>query len=59
MIKEKLHDKLDTSEIKQTRCKLPFRNNSNEALKNSDITFGNSRFKWFTFDVAKGSSLKD
>ena len=53
-----LENKLDSEEIKQTRYKLPFKDRSIEALKNRDITFGKSRFKWFTFDVAKGSSLK-
>ena len=55
---EILHNKLDTKEIKQTTSKLSFRDLTIAALKNSKITFGKSRFKWFKFDVSKGSSLK-
>jgi len=55
---EKLHNELDTNEIKQTRFKLPFKDRSIGELKKTDITFGKSRFKWFKFDVPKGSSLK-
>ncbi len=55
---EKLHNELDTNEIKQTRFKLPFKERSIGELKKTDITFGKSRFKWFKFDVPKGSSLK-
>ncbi len=54
---EKLHNELDTNEIKQTRFKLPFKDRSIGEFKKTDITFGKSRFKWFKFNVPKGCIL--
>ena len=75
---KKLHNELQTNEIKQTTNKkgsaspsgsaspgsrqktplIPFRDSSIQAIKKIDISFGARRFKWFKFDVSKGSSLK-
>ena len=37
---------------------IPFRDSSIQLIKKTDISFGTKRFKWFKFDVSKGSSLK-
>ena len=39
--------------------KLSFIDRSIEAIKKINIEFNKSRFKWFSFDISKGSSLKE
>ena len=58
---EKLDNKLETKEIKQTvnkRPVIPFRDSAIENIKKTNTDFGTKRFKKFKFDVSKGTSLK-
>ena len=43
---------------RKKRALLPFRDTSIEKLIKTNIEFEGKRFKWFKFDVPKGSSLK-
>ena len=58
---EKLDNKLETGEIKQTRNKrpiIPFRDSAIDRIKKTDTEFGRKRFKEFKFNISKGTSLK-
>ena len=58
---KKLDNKLDTTEIKQTRSKRPtihFRDSAIDKLIKTNTAFENKKFKAYKFDVPKGSSLK-
>ena len=58
---KKLDNKLDTTEIKQTRSKrptIPFRDSAIDKLIKTNTAFENKKFKAYKFDVPKGSSLK-
>jgi integrase len=58
---DKLDNKLETSEIKQTRNKrtlITFRDSTIEKITKANTDFNLKRFRLFKFDVPKGSSLK-
>ena len=61
---EKLDDKLELNEIKQTRTGrtprpvIPFRDSAIDKIRRATTAFGPKKYIGYNFDVSKGSSLK-